>query len=149
MIVGEVETVSVYQARSVFPEMEGDDTVAALLKFEDGAVGVVTESFSTKTFKPLSPIGCPTVLNGSSGTITVRDDELEIYGKNVGDSSICIRKKVEEKDTFVEETRHFLRCVKSGETPITSGQEERRTLAVICAGYQSLNKGGVRVKVRY
>jgi len=149
MIVGEVETVSVYQARSVFPEMEGDDTVAALLKFEDGAVGVVTESFSTKTFRPLSPIGCPTVLNGSSGTITVRDDELEIYGKNVGDSNMCMRRKVEEKDTFVEETKHFVRCVKSGETPITSGEEERRTLAVICAGYQSLNNGGVPVTVRY
>jgi len=149
MIVEEVETVSPYQARSVLPEMEGEDTAAALLKFRSGAVGVVTESFSTKTFKPLSPFGCPAIVNGASGTITAHDYEVEIYGEKVGDPNMCIRMKVEERDTFVEETKHFIHCVRSRETPVTSGREERRTLAVVCAGYESLNKGGMPVEVGY
>jgi len=148
MLVGEVETISLFQAKSMFPEMQGDDTVAALLKFERDALGVVTESFSTKTFRPLSPIGCPTVINGSLGTITVRDDEVEIYSDKA-ELNMCIREKVEERDTFIEETRHFVECVKSGKMPITSGKEERRTLAVVCAGYESLSSGGTPVKVKY
>ncbi len=149
MLLGDAETISLFQAKSVFPEMEGDDTVAALLRFRSGAVGVVTESFSTKTFKSLSPNGCPTVLNGTSGTITIRDYEVEIYGEKTRDPDSCIRMKVEEKDTFIEETKHFVNCVKSGETPVTSGVEERRTLAVILAGYESLNMGNASVHIRY
>jgi len=148
MLVGEVKTISLFQAKSMFPEMQGDDTVAALLKFGSNALGVVTESFSIKTFQPLSPIGCPTILNGSSGTITVRDNEVEIYSDKT-EFNTCIREKVEEKDTFIEETRHFVDCVKSGKTPITSGREERRTLAVICAGYESLSSGGTPISVKY
>jgi len=49
----------------------------------------------------------------------------------------------------VEEIRHFAHCVRRGETPLTSGEEERRTLAVICSGYESLSKDGIPVKVRY
>ena len=145
MLVGEVETVSLFQAKSVFPEMEGDDTVAALLKFGNGAVGVVTESFSTKTFKKR----CPFILNGSTGTTTVLSDEIEIYSEKIGKANTCIRIKIEKKDTFIEGIKHFINCIKSGERPITSGEEERKTLAVICAGYESLNKGGVPVEVRY
>lgn len=144
MLVGEVETIALFQAKSVFPEMKGDDTVAALLKFRSDAVGVVTESFSTKTFNRL-----PFVLNGSSGTITAYMNEVEIYGGKVGDTDTCIRMKVEEKDTFTEEIKHFINCVKSGENPITSGEEERKTLAVVCAGYESLSRGGIPVKVRH
>jgi len=148
MLVGEVEEISLFQARTVFPEMEGDDTVAALLKFRSGAVGVITESFSTKTFKSLSPTGCPKILNGVSGTLTVNGYEVEIYGGKVENLNESVRIKVEERDTFIEEVKHFIRCVESGEKPVTSGEEERRTLAVICAGYESSSREGAPVKVR-
>lgn len=149
MLAGEVETICLFQARSVFPEMEGDDTVAALLKFGSGAVGVVTESFSTKTFRPLSPYGCPSILNGSLGTVTVLSNEIEIYGGRSERPDACVRVKVEEMDTFIEEVNHFLNCVKTGDNPITSGDEERRSLAVVCAGYESLGKEGAPVRMKY
>ena len=149
MVVGEVEAISLFQAKSVFPEMEGDDTVAALLKFRDDALGVVTESFSTKTSRPISPNGCPSILNGSTGTITVLPNVIEIYGERSGNSDKCTRVKVEETDTFIEEAKHFIRCIRRGEVPTTSGEEERRTLAVVCAGYESLDRGSIPVEVRY
>ena len=149
MLIGEVETVSLFQARSVFPEMEGDDTVAGLLRFVNGAVGVVTESFSTKTYKSIAPIGCPFILNGSTGTITVLLDQIQIYGEKVEGADSFLQMKVERADTFVEEIKHFIDCIKNGEVPITSGEEERKTLGVICAGYESMGRGGVPVGVKY
>ncbi|MFQ6094890.1 MAG: Gfo/Idh/MocA family protein [Candidatus Bathyarchaeia archaeon] len=149
MLIGEVKTVSLFQAKRVFREMEGDDTVAAILRFRSDALGVVTESFSTKTFGQPSPHGCPSVINGSSGTITVVSDEIKIYGEKVGNTDGCIRIKVEERDTFIEEIKHFRRCIEKGVEPVTSGEEERRTLAVVCAGYESLDMGGVPVEVNY
>jgi len=148
MLIGEIETVSLFQARSVLLEMEGDDTSVGLLKFFNGAVGVVTESFSTKTFRSMSPLGCPSVINGSLGTITVYHDEIEIYGEKTGTDS-CLRIKVPRNDTFIEEIKHFIDCVKTDKNPITSGEEERKSLAVICAGYESLEKGGVPVHLKY
>ncbi|MEM2922064.1 MAG: Gfo/Idh/MocA family oxidoreductase [Candidatus Bathyarchaeia archaeon] len=149
MILGDVKAVSLYQAKSVFPAMEGDDTVAALLKFMNGAVGVVTESFSTKTFRPLAPNGCPTVINGSSGTVFVQGHELEIYTGRKDEEDLCIRRRVAEKDTFLEEIRHFIECVKMHAEPIPSGEEEWESLSVVLAGYESLSLGGAPVEVQH
>lgn len=150
MIVGEVDSVILLPARKVFLDMEGEDTVAALLRFEDGAVGVVTGSFSTRTFKPLSPLGCPSIVNGSAGTITVSSDgTIEVYSERIGNEDRCLKVKVEDKNTFLEEAKHFVECIRTGRKPVTSGEEERRTLAVICAGYESMRRGGIPVKVRY
>ena len=149
MLVGEVETVSLFKAKSMLPEMEGDDTSAAILKFENGALGVVTESFSTKTFRSLAPNGCPSIINGSNGTITVHQNEVEVYGEKTHGPNVCLRIKVEPKGLFAEEIRHFLNCVRTGRKPVTSGEDQRRTLAVICAGYESLSKNSVPVKVKY
>jgi len=148
MLVGQIKQVTLFQATKVFGEMEGDDTVTALLRFSSGAVGVVTESFSTKTFNNVAPYGCPSILNGSIGTITVLSDGIEVYGEKAGDANTRILMKVEERDTFMEEIKHFISCIKSGENPTTSGEEERKTLAVICAGYESLSRGGVPVEVK-
>jgi predicted dehydrogenase len=149
MLLGEVDTICAFQAKSVFSDMEGDDTVAALLRFVDGAVGVVTESFSTKTFKSLSPNGCPRILNGSKGTIRVHGYELEIFSEEFDGSDACLLKRVTECDVFMAEAQHFVECVRLGKTPITSGIEERRTLAVVCAGYESMSKGGTPVSIEF
>ena len=149
MLLGEVEEISMFQAKKVFLEMEGEDTIAAVMKFKSGAVGVMTESFSTKVFKQVSPLGCPYIVNGSDGTIMTHSNYLDVYSEKMGEPSVCMRIRVEERDTFIEEIKHFINCIKREETPITSGEEERKTLAVICAGYKSLKKGGVPIKVKY
>ena len=149
MLVGEIRKIALFQARKVLLEMEGDDTIAALLEFNNGAVGVVTESFSTKTLKNVSPHEYPSIFNGSAGTIAVSLDEIRICSEKPGNADTFAKMKVERKDTFVEETRHFIDCIRKGEEPITSGEEERRTLAVVCTGYESLSSGGVPVEVSY
>ena len=149
MIVGEVERISLFQAKKAFPEMEGEDTIAAVLQFENGAVGVITESFSTKTFRETCPSGCPWIVNGTRGSITTFQGELEVYSDKLGDPETCMKVRVDEKDTFTEEIKHFLNCIKSGRKPLTSGEEERKTLAVVLAGYESLKRGGAPIQVKY
>jgi len=41
---------------------------------------------------------------------------------------------------FTEEIKRFLNCIKSCRKPLTSGEEERKTLAVVSAGYESLKR---------
>jgi predicted dehydrogenase len=144
MLVGEVETITMCQAKKALRDMEGDDTVATLLRFVGGAIGVVTESFSTKTFTRIHPNGCPSVINGESGTLTVFTDEVELF-RPVGSTNDATRLKIEQGDPFTEEIRHFLHCLRTGSPPITSGEEEMKTLAVVRAGYESVKRGGVPV----
>ncbi|RLG99156.1 hypothetical protein DRO28_01550 [Candidatus Bathyarchaeota archaeon] len=148
MLIGEIETVSLFQTRKVLHEIEGDETSVGILRFFNGAIGVLTESYSTRTFRSTFPIGCPSIINGSEGTIMVYQDEIEIYGESTGKNS-CVRSRVERRDTFLEEIKHFIRCVREDKEPITSGEEERKSLAVICAGYESLRKGGTPIHVEY
>ena len=100
-------------------------------------------------FKQVSPLGCPYMVNGSDGTIMTHSNYLDLYSEKMEEPSVCMRIRVGERDTFIEEIKHFINCIKREETPITSGEEERKTLAVICAGYKSLKKEGAPVKVEY
>lgn len=89
-------------------------------------MGVVTESFSAKTYKSIAPIGCPFILNGSTGTITVLSDQIQIYGEKVEGADNLLQITIEKADTFVEEIKHFIDCIKNGEVPITSGRKNGR-----------------------
>jgi len=55
----------------------------------------------------------------------------------------------EEEDTFLEEIKPPIRCVREDKEPITSGGEERKNLAVIYAGYEPLRKGGTPIRMEY
>ncbi|MEM2904388.1 MAG: Gfo/Idh/MocA family oxidoreductase [Candidatus Bathyarchaeia archaeon] len=143
MLGGEVESVITLEARKALPEMESEDTVAAILVFRNGALGVLTESFSTMT-APSHRL--PLIVNGPRGTIQARNESgtIEVYG---GVGSEPSRMRVEPKNTFVEEVRHFVECVKTGREPITSGRAQREALRVVLAGFQSMQENGSRIRL--
>lgn len=149
MLIGEPEEISLFESRKILLEMEGEDTIAALIRFSNNAVGIITESFSTKVFKRSSPLGCPSVINGDLGTISSVSDGIEIYSERLEAKNKFIKIRLEENDTFLEEIKHFIECIKYEKKPITSGEEERKTLAVVSAGYESLKKGGKPTKIKY
>jgi predicted dehydrogenase len=94
-------------------------------------------------------LGCPSIINGDLGTIISVSDGIEIYSEILETENKFIKINLEENDTFLEEIKHFIECIEYEKDPITSGEEERKTLAVICAGYESLKNGGKPVKIRY
>ncbi len=48
-----------------------------------------------------------------------------------------------ETITFTEELSHFGQCILNGSTPLTSGEEARRSLEVVLAAYRSAETGDV------
>jgi len=55
---------------------------------------------------------------------------------------------IPEEDSFVNEIRHFGECILEGKTPLTSGEEGRKSLAVVIAAYKAAETGeGILVQM--
>jgi len=73
MLIGEIERVYAYRARQRFAEMEGDDTSVALVRFCDGTVGTLVESFVMKDMTTASGAEVHTLrVDGDLGSLSVR-----------------------------------------------------------------------------
>jgi len=128
--------------------MKGDDTSIAMVRFRDGSVGTMVESFVMKSFATASGPEVHTLrVDGELGSLSVGDgrtirlfSEREDFlpGGALAQHDIC----VPPKDTFVLEVEHFLQCIRSGQEPLTSGRSQRRPLEIVLAAYQSMESGG-------
>jgi len=136
-LVGEI--VRVFHQQRLVPERFSDEVEAAsvtVLEFENGAIGELTCNWSAYG-APSAPWYELLWLYGTDGSfhnvggLFVASEKLpESQGKH-------IPVPVEESDSFVNEIRHFGECLKEGKTPLTSGEEGRKSLAVVLAAYQS------------
>jgi predicted dehydrogenase len=147
MLVGEVDRVFAFQARQRFGEMEGDDTSTALLHLENGAVGVLVESFVMKSLTTAGGAEVHAVrIDGDLGSVAVDDGEIiQLYSERpdlaVDGPTVEHRIRVPPGDTFHAEIQHFLAVIQAGEEPITSGRSQRRPLEVVLAAYRSMETG--------
>ena len=148
MLIGEVESIQALRARQRFVEMQGDDTSVALVRFCDGTVGTLVESFVMKSLTTAAGSEIHTLrIDGDLGSISVRDgrtirlfSEREDFlpGGGLAQHHIYVL----PADTFALEIEHFLQCIRSGEEAITSGRSQRRPLEIVLAAYQSMESGG-------
>lgn len=147
MIVGEIQTVHAFEARKRFKEMEGDDTSVATVRFKNGAVGVLVESFIMKSLVTASGPEVHTIrIDGELGSMEASDrqtlrifserDDLLVDGKAAEHDIV-----VPQADSILLEVRHFVGCIERGEEPITSGRSQRRTLELVLAAYRSMESG--------
>jgi predicted dehydrogenase len=149
MIIGEVESVYSLRASQRFPEMEGDDTSVALIRFCNGTVCTMVESFIMKTAITASGPEVHTLrIDGELGSIRAEGTNggvIHIFSERGGTSiNGCLTEYeilVPEDDTFKLEIEHFLKCIEMGETPETSGRSQRRPLELVLAAYRSMETG--------
>ncbi len=140
MLLGEVEEVYALRARQRFAEMEGDDTSVALVRFADGTVGTLVESFVMKSAATAAGAEVHTLrIDGELGSLATRDGRMiELFTERPdylpGGHTI----RVPEADTFGLEIAHFVECVRAGTEPITSGRAQRRPLELVLAAYESM-----------
>lgn len=79
---------------------------------------------------------------------------VEEHPMNFGEYRLQIRDgdilspRLDIAEPLKEQCRHFLRCVTSGETPLTGGQEGTQVLRVLEAIDRSIQTQGTRVEVR-
>ncbi len=147
LLIGEVAGVSALRARQRFTEMEGDDTSIALVRFEDGTVGTLVESFVLKSLVTASGTEVHTLrIDGDLGSLAVRDGHaIHLFSERPeylpGGTLAQHDLYVPEADTFELEIAHFLDCLRTGQEPITSGRSQRRALEIVLAAYASMESG--------
>jgi UDP-N-acetylglucosamine 3-dehydrogenase len=147
MLIGEVESVYSLRARQRFMEMEGDDTSVALVRFYNGAVGTLVESFIMKSLVTASGPEIHTLrIDGDLGSLSTNDGQTIVLFSEREDflpGGILKQHEINVPggDTFILEVEHFLECIQTGEEPITSGRSQRRSLEIVLAAYQSMESG--------
>ena len=147
MLIGEVESVQALRARQRFVEMEGDDTSVALVRFCDGTVGTLVESFIMKSLATAAGSEVHTLrIDGDLGSLSVQDGRtIRLFSERddflPGGALAQHDIYVPEIDTFVLVIEHFLQSIHTGSEPITSGRSQRRPLEIVLAAYQSMESG--------
>ena len=147
MIVGEVTSVTARRAPQRFVEMQGDDTSVAMLRFANGAIGLMVQSFLMKNALTASGTEEHTLrIEGERGSIRVTGTgggRIVLFTDRPADPLLLGAASeteiiVPEADTFALEVEHFIACVRGGGEPITAGKSMRRPLELVLAAYESM-----------
>jgi len=147
MLIGEVESVQALRARQRFIEMEGDDTSVAIIRFCDGTVGTLVESFVMKSLATVAGSEVHTLrIDGDLGSLSVEDGStIRLFSERdnflPGGALAQHEIHVPEADTFALEIDDFLESIRTGKEPVTSGRSQRRPLEIVLAAYQSIASG--------
>jgi UDP-N-acetyl-2-amino-2-deoxyglucuronate dehydrogenase len=152
-LVGDVEEIYAY-TRTQIHQIEVEDTAVAVLKFKNGAVGVIE---GTTSVYPDVPHRLE--LHGSKGTIMVSGEGISRWevmgpdGKPVNKltSSEGIDQALTNPTDISKEGHRLIienlaECVRTGAKPVLPGSEGRKALEIILAIYES-NRTGKPVKL--
>ena len=134
-LVGEVNEVSCFAGKLSNLEVETEDTAEIILRFNNGAIAGIHLDFVQRVYSR----SCKII--GEEGTII-----WDYLGREVGVFSAQTgsweRTKIEYEanDMYVEEMRHFIRCIRKEETPIVDGTSAKRVLEIASAAKESSRK---------
>lgn len=123
---GEVTHVANFQVEQP-DRMEGEVAVVMSAGFESGCIGEVTAIWAVRK----APWYEGAWVYGTEGSV------YRINGLFWDGADGYVQLDVPEADSFVEELRHFGQCILQQKTPLTSGEEARRSLEVVLAAYRS------------
>jgi predicted dehydrogenase len=147
MLIGEVERVYALRAPQRFLEMGGDDTSIAAIRFRNGAVGTLVESFVMKSLTTAAGPEVHTLrVDGELGHIAWEGGQtIRVFSERtewqVGGQLSQHEIHVPQDDSFAELLAHWIHCIETGEEPITSGRSQRAPLACVAAAYESIETG--------
>jgi len=117
-----------------------EDSLAILMRFVNGVVGVIYKSWSSPTSHGYSEI------LGSDGVIV-------LHGMGMRGLGVYIKKDVPgmmkgwnilempQEDLYFKRIEHFVDCVRNGNEPIVTGEDGRDAVEVIQAAYMSAEEG--------
>ena len=154
-LVGEVESVCAFAGLKAHERIEVEDTAVAILRFKNGALGVIegsTAAFSNKGH------GAEVHVCGSEGSIFMKDKSitvwdfktplpgdaavLETYGDKgaagVGAADPKAINFVDHKNVFEDAAK----AIREGREPAINGEQSRKSVEIILAIYDSALAGG-------
>jgi predicted dehydrogenase len=132
---GPVDEIMALAPPSAFPGVEGEDTIFLLLRFRMGAVGTLLNSVAA----PALPRWQWAWVTGTEGSLGVdhRGRALWLRGR----SGTRIRAFVRDRRGLVAQLREFVAAVREGRPPSLPPESARADLALVLAGYRSLETG--------
>ncbi|MGD2269841.1 MAG: Gfo/Idh/MocA family oxidoreductase [Desulfobacterales bacterium] len=133
----DIEEVSAF-SQNLFIDCNGEDTIAAVLKFRKGAYG----SIATSGALPYARNGIE--LYGENGAlitdgsvwISVRSGEIKILADDKWKTHA-----VEINNCYLSEIEHFLECLAKRKAPAVTGREARQNIRVVLAAYRAMDEG--------
>ena len=120
--------------------MDAEDTVLLVCEFVGGALGELLFTDAEVTDRA----GLEQVeVYGTEGWLAVsfNRDNYGVSSRIFGDGDVHALPPAQGLDAETD-FAHFLRCMASGDVPLTSGPEARKALELVIAGYQSMRSGG-------
>ncbi len=153
MMCGEIESVQAFTGKGTrkFPV---EDTAAAAIRFENGALGtfIVSDTVSTpwswewgsyeNPFYPHESQNCY-FITGTRGALTVPSLEMYWHEPGQGWGQPLTRKRLPyiPEDAYIAQMRNFAQVIAGQAAPIVSGEEGLRTLAATLAISASATSG--------
>jgi len=145
-MMGDVETVFAKSATQLV-NIEAEDTGVAILKFKNGALGIVE---ATTAARPKDLEGSISIL-GETGTVEIGGfavNEMKIWSftdKLDGDASVVEKYRCNPPDVYgfghVEYLKDVIDSVQNGTRALVDGLKGRRSLELISAIYESVETG--------
>lgn len=152
-VMGDVESVFAKSTRALV-NIEAEDTGVVLLKFKNGALGVIEATTATR---PKDLEGSISVL-GEKATVEIGGfavNEMKIWNFTEpmpGDEEVLTKYRVNPPDVYgfghTEYLNDVVQAIKTGRSALVQGLEGRKSLELVTAIYESIETGK-EVSVRF
>lgn len=143
-LMGPVVSVSAY-AKTLVHDIETEDTLTAVLEYENGALGTIQATTS------VAPgYGRRIEIHGSKGSIVLCEDTIEICDVKDEEISVCNKMKDHasasrpdgiDSNLHAEQLRDFVKAVSENKKPWIDAHEGKKSVDIICAIYKSAKTG--------
>ncbi|MBW1959942.1 MAG: Gfo/Idh/MocA family oxidoreductase [Deltaproteobacteria bacterium] len=160
-LAGDVSSVCAYADRSIHDRIEVEDVAVAILRFKNGALGVIEGS--TSCYSSLGH-AAEVHLCGSDGSIFMKDNGFTVWEfrkKRPSDKKIrdTLWAKAGVRGAgaadpsaidyvgFQKNFEDAVRALRKGTTPLVDGKEARKSIEIILAIYKSALSGGKPVNL--
>jgi len=145
-MMGDVESVFAKSVTALV-DIETEDTAVVILKFKNGALGVIEATTATR---PKDLEGSISIL-GSHGTVEIGGfavNEIRHWNfldENENDKDVLEKYSVNPPDVYgfghKAYYEHVVKCINDGTSAIVDGLEGRKSLELISAMYESVETG--------
>ncbi len=116
-----------------------------LLRLENGTMAHVETSWA---YPKGSPFQVALEIAGTEGLLEFnRSDATNVIQYGTGQPQLALHAL--KRNAYVRELQHFIECIKTGQTPLTSGEQAKNALQVSLAALDSVQKGTpIQLEVR-
>jgi len=150
-LIGDVKELFGYWQLAALHKIESEDVVCALLRYDNGATGVIQASTAfwpgyTERIEIHGTKGTAIISGDKLTAWDVRDDEGEPPPLAKDIASGASDPMAISLEPFERQFLDFGQAIRTGRPPLVSGEEGYRALEIVLAVYRSCREG-VKVKL--